>query len=327
MKRFIRLICLCFLGLIVLSGCDLPGQFVGKNPFAAGTSASGHHISAKESSAKKSSNQTKAVAYSDLSTKVTRNIHFTFKADQDETADSKAGAVYLITMTVVNGSSVPVVFDSSKFQIIAPDWSEKQRTAQSGTIRLQPGKKATINSLFTKVSRQSLSGSGIFVYLTWQHPLAYVYKCFESGGVSSDNLGDTKLIKLNTPKQADSASSSSSSDNNPSANTDDTDDDADDTSDTSSSGTVDMKNLTQAQLLDWVRADLTNNGWQLDSGKVDLKPAFEDGYAIVRVFAPMPSYPSIKKRVLIYRVNSDGKLESSIGDGNFNVVSTPYPDN
>ncbi|KRL13719.1 hypothetical protein FD09_GL001746 [Schleiferilactobacillus perolens DSM 12744] len=311
--------------MIVLSGCELPGQFVGKNSFAEGTSASGHHISAKESSAKKPSNQTKAVAYSDLPTKVTRNIHFTFKADQDETADSNAGAVYIITMTVVNGSSVPIIFDSSKFQIIAPDWSERQRTAQSGTIRLKPGSKATINNLFTKVSRQSLSGSGIFVYLTWQHPLAYVYKCFESGGVSSDNLGDTKLIKMNTPKQADSASSSSSSDNNPSANTDDTDDDADDTSDTSSSGTVDMKNLTQAQLLDWVRADLASKGLQVDRDNILLTPGFEDGYAIVHVDTPRTQSSGISWHT-VYRVNSDGELEVSTGNDSYTVVSTPFPD-
>lgn len=91
MKRFIRLICLCFLGLIVLSGCDLPGQFVGKNPFAAGTSARGHHIASKASSVKKSSNQPKAIAYSDASAEITRNIHFSFKAEEDDTTGLKVG--------------------------------------------------------------------------------------------------------------------------------------------------------------------------------------------------------------------------------------------
>lgn len=327
MKRFIRLICLCFLGLIVLSGCDLPGQFVGKNPFAAGTSAPGHHIASKASSVKKSSNQPKAISYSDASAEITRNIHFSFKAEEDDTTGLKVGVIYIITMTVENDSSTPIIFDKSKFLLVAHDWPENKKSAKSGKIQLDSGGKTTIHSLFTKVSGQSLVGPGIFVYLSLQHPLAYSYNCFESGGVTSNNLKDKKLIKMNAPKQTNSASSSSSSDNNPSANTDDTDDDTDDTSDTSSSGTVDMKNLTQNQLLDWVRAALADNGWRLDKIKVELQPAFEDGYAVVRVYTPMTGDPSIMKRDCIYRVNSDGELEVSMGDGNFTVVSTPYPDN
>ncbi|MCI2172217.1 hypothetical protein [Schleiferilactobacillus perolens] len=322
MKQFIRVISLCLLGLVFLSGCDLPGQFVGKNPFAARTSTSAQHISAKTASVKKTS--PKAVVYTDASAQVTQKIHFAFKAEQDETAGLKVGVFFIVTMTVKNESNTPIIFDSSKFIMSGSDWPETIRSAKSKKIQLNPGNKTIINNLFEKVGGQTLEGPGVFAYLNRQHPLAYVYNSFKPGGVTSDNLKDPKLIKLNTLHQSTQSSSASGYSD---SSSDSSSTDADNTNDENSDNDVDTTDLTQDQLLAWVRADLESKGWNPADGKVNLKYSFEGGEAIVRVYGPMAGKPNIQELTHLYLVNADGDLQVSDGDGNFTTTSTPYPDN
>ncbi|WP_262315834.1 hypothetical protein [Lacticaseibacillus parakribbianus] len=75
---------------------------------------------------------------------------------------------------------------------------------------------------------------------------------------------------------------------------------------------VDVHNLTQAQLLHWVKLALVAHGADEsavnDSDQIGLKPGFTDGFATVAVYM-WNELHTVQKWEYTYRVNANGELE------------------
>ncbi|WP_461214482.1 hypothetical protein [Lacticaseibacillus sp. GG6-2] len=93
------------------------------------------------------------------------------------------------------------------------------------------------------------------------------------------------------------------------------------------STTVDVKNLTTAQLLAWVKVDLISNGADpaalADPDKVKLDSQFQDGYAEVLVYEWNGTH-TFQTLSYTYRVDQSGQLQKSVG-ADFADTGTPYP--
>ncbi|WP_390405277.1 hypothetical protein [Lacticaseibacillus jixiensis] len=127
---------------------------------------------------------------------------------------------------------------------------------------------------------------------------------------SADLAKLCKQITLGSDQQADDAAAAQS------------------TSDASAdSTTVDVKNLTTAQMINWVKADLINQGADAaaleDPNQVKLDSQFKDGYAEVLVYTWNGTH-TFQTLGNMYRVNESGQLQVSAG-GDWSDTGTPYP--
>lgn len=129
---------------------------------------------------------------------------------------------------------------------------------------------------------------------------------------SADLAKLSKQITLGPAQPADDAAAAQS--------TSDADASADST-------TVDVKNLTTAQMIDWVKADLINQGADADAladpNQVKLDSQFKDGYAEVLVYTWNGTH-TFQTLGNIYRVDESGQLQVSAG-GDWSDTGTPYP--
>ncbi|WP_461224827.1 hypothetical protein [Lacticaseibacillus suihuaensis] len=121
-----------------------------------------------------------------------------------------------------------------------------------------------------------------------------------------------KLVKQLTVKAADTATAESSS----SASASSADDSA-----------VDVHNLTQAQLLHWVKLALVARGVDEsavnDSNQIGLEPGFTDGFATVAVYE-WNEIHTVQQLQYVYRVNASGELEYAGVDNQFKPTGVDY---
>lgn len=192
MKRRSVLLLFCLVvAVFVLTGC----QLIHKNETQKSTDTS------------KISKQTVSeVYYTDLSKADRAKFNFAFKATEDSTGAPNPGEEDTIRMAVTNHTNKIVQFDRSKFMIFA-DAEHKKVSKLTGLLTVKPGETKKITEIFDHVNGQFLVGAGIFLYLNQHYPLAYTYYAFRKDGVTSANLTDKKLIKINTPHQESQESS------------------------------------------------------------------------------------------------------------------------
>lgn len=165
---------------------------------------------------------TKTVYYQDLSKSDKKKVNFTFSLEQDETQDSKADPVYVVSMKVTNNSQKGIKFDKSKFIYLLP--VDKTFSKKKGILTVQPKQTKTVNQLFEKIPAQGTLGGGIIEYLNKKNRLAYAN--FKHNKASSKNLSNSKLAKENK-NVTGYYDQSSSSDDTTSSNDTTTDDESD----------------------------------------------------------------------------------------------------
>lgn len=267
-RRSVLLLFSLLVGVFVMTGC----QLIHKN----GTP--------KTNTTSKISKQTvPEVYYTDLSKADRAKLIFAFKANEDSTGDPTPGEDDTIRMAVTNRTNKIVQFDRSKFMIFE-DAEDKKVSKLTGLLTVRPGETKKVTEIFSHVNDQYLVGAGIFLYLNQHYPLAYTYYAFRKDGVTSANLKDKKLIKINTPHQESQSSSASSDDSDDTADSDDSTNDANQNQDsgnqnnagqsvaTSSSST--STTMTEAQ------AETILRNWFASNDGATFDQIFADGVQI-----------------------------------------------
>ncbi|MQS52638.1 hypothetical protein [Companilactobacillus mishanensis] len=164
------------LGLFIIVGCS--------------------NSSSEQLNNKVDSKSVESVFYQDLSKQDKKNVKFTFRENEDQTADEIADPVYVVSMTVKNNSNKTVKFNQSKFILIASG-STKFTSSKNGTLILKSGEQKSVDQLFENVGEQALvGGDNIFAYLNDSNKIGTAKftikrsKNTSSKGVSSDNSTD-----------------------------------------------------------------------------------------------------------------------------------------
>lgn len=267
-RRSVLLLFSLLVSAFILTGCQLIHQTGTQNSTAT---------------SKTSKQNSSEVYYTDLSKADRAKFNFAFKATEDSAGAPNPSEEDTIRMAVTNHTNRIVQFDRSKFMIFQ-DAEHKKVSKLTGLLTVKPGETRKITEIFDHVNDQFLVSSGIFLYLNQHYPLAYTYYAFRKDGVTSANLKDKKLIKINTPHQESQSSSASSDDSNDTADCDDSTNDADqnqDSGDQSNAGqSVANNNSSASTTMTEAQAETILRNWFASDTGVTFDQTFADGVQI-----------------------------------------------
>ncbi|WP_054749553.1 hypothetical protein [Lacticaseibacillus thailandensis] len=215
MFKQIAIVCLLSVGLV---GCSSNHMSNAEKLQQSRESASSAVESSRNKKKDAVSIASKTVYYHQLNTAERKEVTFAFQASSDTTAaDSgqaqNAPSPYTVDMQVTNKSDKTVKLDESKIVWLMPNSDVDPVTSdKTRVLTIKPNTSKNVVGLFSDFNNQNFVDTGAFCYLNLDYKLAYSYRAYKDGGVTSKNLTDKKLIAMNTPDDDNSSDTDSAAD-------------------------------------------------------------------------------------------------------------------